>query len=803
MEDALQRRILVGLSSVAMVAAGLTAVVTGANAAPPVSPNATNAAAHGHEAVGVDDLPSPAEQKRRAMRQEALSDVLSGEAKAIQRGSSTVVKMGKKAAANTTAKNKKAGQVDQYVELSREDTDKIFVVLVEFGNERHPDYPDQDTDPETPGPVTFDGPLHNQIPEPDRSTDNTTLWQEDYSRQHFQDLYFSDDPKADSVKNYYEKQSSGRYSIDGTVSDWVKVKYNQARYGRSDGFPCESNVCSNAFNMVQDGVTAWYDSQIAAGKPPEQVKAELAEYDVWDRNDFDGDGNFDEADGYLDHFQIVHAGGDQADGDPVYGEDAAWSHRSFVFSGTTTGPDGNLQGGTEVGDTGLWVGDYTMQPENGGIGVFAHEYGHDLGLPDLYDTSGGGSNHVNWWSLMAQQRVAGPGETLASRVNDMDPWSKLQLGWFDYETVVAGQNKTLNLGPHEYNSKKPQGVVVVLPDKDVTFDYGKPFAGENQWWSDSGDDLDNTMARTVDLTGATSASLTLKARYDIEADFDYLYAQASTDGGETWTALDGTVGGEPFGKDANGDPSVTGTSEDQWLDMNVPLDSVVGGEVQVRMRYKTDGGVAPPGFFADEITVNVDGEPAFTDGAENGDNGWTLDGFRTAQQTETLPFDQYYLASNRTYESYDQYMKTGPYDFSDPEKPNWVEHFPYDIGLGVWYWDTSQPDNNTSQHPGEGLILPVDAHPAPIYNLEGEPWRERIAGYDAPFSLHKAPSFTLKVNGKPSYVRGQNAVPRFDDTKKYWYEEQPHAGVLLPKTGTTMKVLSEEGTSMKIRIGTK
>ncbi len=797
MEDALQRRILVGLTSVAVAAAGLTAVVTGADAAPPVGQqNSMN------EAVGVDDLPSAAEQKRRDMRQEALSDVLSGKRKAVKRGDSTVVKMGKKAAANSK-KAKKAGEVDQYVELGREKTDKIFVVLVEFGNERHPDYPDQDTDPNTPGPQTFDGPLHNQIPEPDRSKDNSTIWQEDYSRQHYQDLYFSDDPDADSVKNYYEKQSSGRYSVDGTVSDWVKVNYNEARYGRSNGFPCGSNVCNNSYNLIQDGVNSWYDSQIAAGQTPEQVKAALAQYDLWDRNDFDGDGNFDEPDGYLDHFQIVHAGGDQADGDPIFGEDAAWSHRSFVFQGTTTGPDGNLQGGTQVGTSGIWVGDYTMQPENGGLGVFAHEYGHDLGLPDLYDTSGGGSNSINWWSLMAQQRVSGPGEVLGTRVNDMDPWSKMQLGWFDYETVVSGQNKTLNLGPHEYNSAKPQGAVVVLPDKDVTFDYGAPFAGENQWWSTSGDDLDNSMVRDVDLTGATSASLTLKARYDIEEDFDYLYTQASTDGGETWTTLDGTVGGQPFGKDANNDPAITGTSDKQWLDMNVPLDSLAGKAAKLRFRYKTDGGVAPAGFFADEIAINVDGAPVFTDGAENGDNGWTLDGFRTAQQTETLPFDQYYIVSNRTYESYDQYMKTGPYNFGDPAKPDWVQHFPYDTGLGVWYWDTSQPDNNTSEHPGEGLILPVDAHPAPIYNLEGQAWRERIAAYDATFSLHKAPSFTLNVNGKPSYVRGQNAVPLFDDTKKYWYEEQPNAGIKLPATGTTIKVQAENGTSMKIRIGKK
>ncbi|HEX2132780.1 MAG TPA: immune inhibitor A domain-containing protein, partial [Actinophytocola sp.] len=427
MEDVLQRRILVGLTSAAMVAAGLATLGPAAQAAPSTGGPSAQATAH-----GIDDLPSPAEQKRRALRQEALADVLSGERKAVQRGDSTVVKMGTKPGPNTRKRGAN-GTVDQYVELAREKTDNIFVVLAEFGEQRHPDYPDQDTDPETPGPVSFEGPQHNQIPEPDRSVDNSTIWQENYDQQHYEDLYFSDDPNVDSLANYYEKQSSGRYSVQGTVSDWVEVPYNQARYGRSNGFPCSGNVCSNAYQLVKDGVTAWYDAQVAAGRTPEQIKAELARYDVWDRTDHDGDGDFDEPDGYIDHFQIVHAGGDQSNGDPIYGEDALWAHRAFAFSGTTSGPDGNLQGGTEIGDTGLWVGDYTMQPENGGIGVFAHEYGHDLGLPDLYDYSGGGSNHVNWWSLMAQQRVSGPGEVLGSRVNDMDPWSKLQLGWLDYE----------------------------------------------------------------------------------------------------------------------------------------------------------------------------------------------------------------------------------------------------------------------------------------------------------------------------------------------------------------------------------
>ena len=54
-----------------------------------------------------------------------------------------------------------------------------------------------------------------------------------------------------------------------------------------------------------------------------------------------------------------------------------------------TGPAQNPLGGTQVGTTGIWAGDYTVQPENGGLSTIAHEYGHDLGLPDHYDTAGG------------------------------------------------------------------------------------------------------------------------------------------------------------------------------------------------------------------------------------------------------------------------------------------------------------------------------------------------------------------------------------------------------------------------------
>ena len=60
--------------------------------------------------------------------------------------------------------------------------------------------------------------------------------------------------------------------------------------------------------------------------------------------------------------------------------------------------------------------------------------------------------------------ASGTGEAaIGTRAADLGAWDKLQLGWLDYEVVPAGTTRALDLGPHEYNSAKAQGVVVPLP----------------------------------------------------------------------------------------------------------------------------------------------------------------------------------------------------------------------------------------------------------------------------------------------------------------------------------------------------
>ncbi|QCW80537.1 M6 family metalloprotease domain-containing protein [Streptomyces sp. S6] len=688
------------------------------------------------------NLEGPFSEQQAAQREAALEQVLAGDKKVTTKGGSKVVKLDDK----------------KYVELGREKTDKIFTILLEFG-----DKVDDTTmfDPDGDGPKPpvkkyggTPGPAHNEIAKPDPKQDNSTAWKADYNRAHFEKLYFGEGKGVHSLKTYYEKTSSGRYSVEGEVSDWVKVEYNEARYGSNY---CGQSNCANVWDAVRDGVNAWVADQKAKGRTDAEIKANLAEYDQWDRYDHDGDGNFNEPDGYIDHFQLVHAGEDESAGGGAQGGDAIWAHRWYAYgtNAGATGPEYNKAGGAQIGDTGIWVGDYTVQPENGGLGVFAHEYAHDLGLPDLYDTSGGGENSVGFWSLMSAGSWLGTGKgEIGNLPGDMTSWDKLQLGWLDYDTAKAGKTSLHKLGVSEYNTKDPQALVVELPAKSVTTTVVKPAQGTKQWWSDQGDNLSNTLTRSVDLTGKSSAKLDLSGWYDIEADYDYLYTEVSDNGGTSWTALDGGAGGK--------------------------------------------------GFTADEITITADGATLFSDNAEGDDNGWTSKGFSRIGESFSKDYPQYYIAENRQYVSYDETLKVGPYNFGfSTTRPSWVEHYSYQTGLLIWLWDTSQKDNNTSVHPGQGLILPIDAHAKPLKWKDGSLVRNKIQPFDAPFSWYPNKGFTLHNADVPLYIKPALGNPVFDDRKgTYWYKENPTGSVKVSDTNTRISIVHEplDGRTMTVLV---
>jgi immune inhibitor A len=742
-------------------------------------------------------LRNPLAEQRIANRQHALQLVLQG--KATAKGANKVVGF----TAGTAKKDRKAADGYRYdrekifVELARQGEDTIWTVLGEFGDQIHP------TTGGTPGP------LHNQLPEPDRSVDNTNIWVDDFNVAHYEQMLFSEEKGAVSMRNFYIEQSSNRYAVNGIVEDWVSVPFNEARYGTN---LCGDIVCSTVWDFVDHSVNAWYDEKIAAGWSNADVQDYLAQFDVWDRYDFDGDGNFDEPDGYIDHFQSVHAGTGEEVGGGAQGTDAIWSHRWYVnfqdIGSTGPSPD-YLLGGIEIGDSNVWIGDYTIEPEDGGVGVFAHEFAHDLDVPDMYDTSGntgGAENSTGFWTIMSSGSYGSTGKPedgIGTKPIGFGTYEKILLDWSNYAALAPGQGATLQLGPSFHNSIYYQALVLLLPDKQVTFDVEDPFSGSWQYFSGAGNDLDNTMTRSVTLP-AGSPSLTAKVNYDIETDWDYAYLTVNGTAVHTNLSTNTNPNGQNFGE------GITGSSTG-WIDLTADLSAFAGQTVTIGFRYWTDVAVAEPGMFIDDVAITGQAlDDAETDGV------WTFDGFARVGSSVVQSFFNAYFVENRVYGGYDKGLKTGPYNFGfldDPDLQNWVEHFPYQDGMLVWYYDESFPDNSVGDHCASGrcggLILPVDAHPRLMRRPDnGMVWRPRNLSYDSTFALTRGDRICLHANSEKRCYPRPGPRRTFNDMNSYWRPPNPAIGhfgwssVPTPNTGTRVRILRAEdgGWSLVVRV---
>jgi M6 family metalloprotease-like protein len=105
---------------------------------------------------------------------------------------------------------------------------------------------------------------------------------------------------------------------------------------------------------------------------------------------------------------------------------------------------------------GVWVSSYCMVPEyrynvspnDNTVGVLSHEFGHILGLPDLYDT-GYDSNGLGKWSLMAWGVYNGNrgGTDTLSGVSPafLDAWSRVFLGYVTPVNVTCFLNNQMIL----------------------------------------------------------------------------------------------------------------------------------------------------------------------------------------------------------------------------------------------------------------------------------------------------------------------------------------------------------------------
>ena len=197
-----------------------------------------------------------------------------------------------------------------------------------------------------------------------------------------------------SFRDFYQEISHGQFLPKADISDWFTAPSVHDYYGYNNGY-------QRVRQLVRDMVDALEESGFD-----------------WSKYDNDGDG-------YVDALNLVHQGPGAEEGDQTN----IWSHKWNL---------GNLA----VTYDNVTIDSYNMNPEiqNGNIvaiGVLAHEFGHALGLPDLYDTdySSTGSGKL---ALMASGSWGTSGNTPWYPAT-MIGWAKNELGWVDIVEIQDDQ----------------------------------------------------------------------------------------------------------------------------------------------------------------------------------------------------------------------------------------------------------------------------------------------------------------------------------------------------------------------------
>ncbi len=210
-----------------------------------------------------------------------------------------------------------------------------------------------------------------------------------------------------SFRDFFRTSSFNQLTLNTDVFGWYTAANNSTYYADDNGL-------GRARELGREAI----DAAEAAG----------VDFSVYD-NDMDG---------AVDGIIFVHAGPGAEEG--AITDLYIWSHRSRLSNS-----------GMERTYDGVLIDDYMMNPERRGnnsrmvgVGIFCHEFGHGLGLPDLYDIddSDGDSEGIGWWGLMGSGNWAG-GEDSPT---NFSAWSKIKLGW-QTATDITGQVNGFQLRP--------------------------------------------------------------------------------------------------------------------------------------------------------------------------------------------------------------------------------------------------------------------------------------------------------------------------------------------------------------------
>ena len=251
-------------------------------------------------------------------------------------------------------------------------------------------------------------------------------WWDNTNRAHFQEMLFGEDER--SMRSYFSENSYGAFDFTGHVYGWYRsnalyydivnatdICGEKNDYGldtSEDAIdPAKSDFPLNVWGIVAEAV---------------RLADEDVDFTIYDSDGPDGIPGSGDDDGYVDFLIVVHPG---IGAEHVIGScNDIWSLKSDLEDYEPT------QGTTADG---VGIGPFVIAPELGEIGIFAHEVGHLLGLPDLYNSETG-ELVVGDYCLMGYGAWGGPQHAPGRVPSHLSAPMKYALGWIEPTRVCLG-----------------------------------------------------------------------------------------------------------------------------------------------------------------------------------------------------------------------------------------------------------------------------------------------------------------------------------------------------------------------------
>ncbi len=198
-----------------------------------------------------------------------------------------------------------------------------------------------------------------------------------------------------SVRDYFVKQSSGVFTPTFDVYGPIAVSHEIAYYGKNNS----SGSDENPYDMVTEACQIAHDS----------LGVDFSKYDS------NGDGD-------VDYVYIFFAGYDESNGAD---ENCIWAHSyklSYLHKDMQF--DGKHVNGYSC--SGEYYGSDTTVVQMDGVGAFCHEFSHQLGLPDLYNTNDQFKDDSwNYWSILSLGTYLNKSRT----PSNYTAFERYSLGW--------------------------------------------------------------------------------------------------------------------------------------------------------------------------------------------------------------------------------------------------------------------------------------------------------------------------------------------------------------------------------------